>query len=63
MAIISDYPDYAEGPITCACGKKFSMHWNGGELDQHDCSCGRKYYGEHVKTVMVMLEKGEVAPL
>jgi hypothetical protein len=51
-----EYPDV---DVTCVCGEKFKMWWNGGELDQHDCKCGRKYYGEHKETVMVILEPGE----
>lgn len=48
--------------VVCPCGERFSLHWNGGELDQVDCKCGRKYYGEHRLTVVVSLEPGESRP-
>ena len=46
------YPDLEE--VQCACGEKFTMRWNGGELDSHICKCGRRYAGEHRVTVMVI---------
>lgn len=60
MASEQEFP--ADEHVTCKCGKRFSLYWNGGELDQHDCDCGRKYYGEHRVTVMVTLEPGEARP-
>jgi hypothetical protein len=54
--------EYPENDVACPCGKTFHLFWNGGELDRHDCSCGRKYYGEHRVTVMVTLEPGEPDP-
>jgi hypothetical protein len=35
------------------------MYWNGGELDDYDCVCGRVYTGAHLTTV-VMLDDSQV---
>ena len=48
---VSLYPD---GAVTCPCGEQFDMFWNGGELAERICKCGRRYHGEHRVTVMVV---------
>lgn len=40
--------------FTCLrCGKPVTLWWNGGELDNKQCSCGVGYSGQHVTTVIV----------
>lgn len=51
--------EFEEGAVDCSCGESFTLYWNGGECDQHDCKCGRRYYTEHRKTVLVTLAPGE----
>ena len=53
---------YPDDPVVCVCGERFRLYWNGGELDNFTCKCGRVYYGEHRDTVMVVLEPGERDP-
>ena len=53
---------FSDGDVTCACGKTFTMFWNGGELDRHHCDCGRLYFTEHRGVVLVTLEPGEKGP-
>lgn len=60
MSEVRPYPD--SQPFACVCGKKVVMYWNGGELDDVRCKCGRTYYGEHRETVVVILEPGEPDP-
>jgi hypothetical protein len=43
MKEIERVEDFEEGDITCDCGEKFTLYFNGGELDQHKCRCGRFY--------------------
>jgi hypothetical protein len=54
--------EFWEGDVTCECGVKFHLYWNGGELDQYDCKCGRKHYTEARSVVLVTLEPGEKRP-
>jgi hypothetical protein len=46
--------EFSEGGVTCPCGQKFHLYWNGGELDSHECVCGRFYATEHRSTVLVV---------
>lgn len=48
--------DFSDGKIRCKCGETLWLHWNGGELDSKSCTCGRYYYTEHRKTVLVIEE-------
>lgn len=42
--------------LSCPCGKKLTLFWNGGELDQKTCSCGRRYQGRHLVTVVEVFD-------
>jgi len=34
--------------MDCRCGRRVTLHWNGGELDADTCRCGRRYEGEFI---------------
>ena len=58
---MKEFPYPGDG-FVCECGERFHLYWNGGELDEQRCKCGRFYYGEHRDVVLVMLEPGETRP-
>jgi len=45
--------------VECECGATVPMYWNGGELDDSTCACGRHYQGAHLVTVIRVKEPGE----
>jgi len=55
--VFDDHGAYTYSGV-CDCGRTFDLFWNGGELDEHDCACGRTYWGEHALTV-VMVKGGD----
>lgn len=55
----SDWPveserEFTDGDVVCPCGEKFHLFWNGGELDRHQCRCGRFYRTEHRSVHLVV---------
>lgn len=40
----------------CVCGMPVQLYFNGGELDQDDCKCGRTYRARHVLTIIEVKE-------
>ena len=38
--------------VVCPCGGQVKLWYNGGELDQRDCRCGRVYSLESVGTIL-----------
>lgn len=52
--------NWTSGELTCErCGEKFWLHENGGELDRHECKCGRIWRQEHTQTDLVVYELDE----
>lgn len=48
---------WGSGNVTCdRCGEKFHLYFNGGELDGHTCSCGRRWYQEALRYDLKMKE-------
>lgn len=48
---------FTDGDVTCPCGRTFHLWWNGGELDEELCACGRYYRTEHVRVDLVVYDK------
>ena len=48
---------------TCrGCGKAFTLHFNGGELDGHSC-CGYEYYLQHAEIDYVIEQRQPRGPV
>lgn len=47
-----DGMEFYSGDVRCPCGKTHTLYWNGGELDQRSCGCGRTLRTEHHKVVL-----------
>lgn len=46
MQEVKRIKNFESGDIVCPCGEKFTLWFNGGELDQHECKCGLIYKTE-----------------
>ena len=49
--------DFDNHYYVCECGEEFDLWWNNGELDEHQCSCGKFYYTEHQTIDLVICDK------
>lgn len=46
--------------LTCPCGERVWLHFNGGELDSSKCKCGRFFYNE-TPLIQYWMEEPEAA--
>lgn len=45
--LIKTIPEWRSGDYQCECGETVTLWFNGGELDEQQCSCGRLYRTVH----------------
>ena len=44
------------GSYKCECGEDLYLYWNGGELDEEECKCGKFYRTEHQEAALVIYD-------
>lgn len=55
---IKRVPNFESGEVICECGEKFTLWFNGGELDEHKCKCGLLYRTECQQIDLVVYKAG-----
>jgi len=46
--------NFESGEVVCQCGEKFTLFFNGGELDEFQCKCGLLYKTEYQRIDLVI---------
>lgn len=54
--IVNEIRGFESGDYKCECGEVVHLYWNGGELDEKECKCGKFYRTEHQEVNLVIYE-------